>query len=81
MWKYFEQQSFYLEEDEFASHCQAVAELLRQWNAVEYFQDYITSTKKRRTLLFPMPRRRSMDKNLPSFVFARVYDTKLTQRS
>lgn len=48
MWRYFEQQSFYMEEDEFASHCEAVAQLLNQWNAVDYFCDYIASIKKRR---------------------------------
>lgn len=51
MWRYFEQQSFYMEEDEFASHCEAVAQLLQQWDAVDYFCDYISSIKKRRTLL------------------------------
>lgn len=37
-------------EDEFASHCEAVALLLKQWNAVDYFCDYIASIKKRRKL-------------------------------
>lgn len=49
MWRYFEQQSFYMDEDEFASHCEAVAILLTRWNAVNYFLDYITTIKKRRT--------------------------------
>lgn len=48
MWRYFEQQSFYMEEDEFACHCEAVAQLLTEWNAVDYFCDYIASIKKRR---------------------------------
>lgn len=37
-----------MDEAQFASHCEAVAQLLRQWGAVEYFCDYIASTKKRR---------------------------------
>lgn len=48
MWRYFEQQSFYMQEDEFASHCEAVALLLKEWNAVDYFCDYVASIKKRR---------------------------------
>ncbi|PXF46256.1 hypothetical protein BWQ96_03912 [Gracilariopsis chorda] len=59
MWRYFEQQSFYMDEPEFASHCEAVAQLLRQWGAVEYFCDYIASTKKRPvvgiTINIPIP--------------------------
>lgn len=50
MWRYFEQQSFYMDEDEFASHCEAVAILLNRWNVVDYFCDYIASIKKRRKL-------------------------------
>lgn len=50
MWRYFEQQSFYMDEEEFANHCEAVAILLKRWNAVDYFLDYITTIKKRRTL-------------------------------
>ncbi len=34
MWRFFEQQSFYLDEDGFASHCEAVAQLLNEWDAV-----------------------------------------------
>lgn len=41
-----------MEESEFASHCEAVAQLLKQWKAVDYFCDYIASVKKRRTLHF-----------------------------
>lgn len=59
MWRYFEQQSFYLGEDEFASHCEAVAQMLRQWGAVDYFCDYISSIKKRPvvgiTINIPIP--------------------------
>lgn len=51
MWRYFGQQSFYMDEEEFASHCEAVAILLKRWKAVDYFLDYITTIKKRRTLL------------------------------
>lgn len=47
MWRYFEQQSFYLEEDDFAAHCEAVAQLLNRWNAVDYFLDWISNVKKR----------------------------------
>lgn len=54
MWRYFGQQSFYMDEEEFASHCEAVAILLKRWNAVDYFLDYITTIKKRRTLLLNM---------------------------
>lgn len=53
MWRYFEQQSFYMEEEEFANHCQAVAELLRGWKAVDYFCDYVSSCKKRRKFTSP----------------------------
>eukprot|EP00177_Eucheuma_denticulatum_P002152 GFKZ01003843.1.p1 GENE.GFKZ01003843.1~~GFKZ01003843.1.p1 ORF type:complete len:205 (-),score=29.87 GFKZ01003843.1:697-1311(-) len=59
MWRYFEQQSFYMQEDEFASHCEAVALLLNEWNAVDYFCDYVTSIKKRPvvgiTINIPIP--------------------------
>lgn len=48
MWRYFEQQSFYMDEEEFSSHCEAVAILLNRWNAVEHFLDYIANIKKRR---------------------------------
>lgn len=51
MWRYFGQQSFYMDEEEFASHCEAVAILLKRWKAVDYFLDYITTIKKRRTFL------------------------------
>lgn len=52
MWRYFEQQSFYMDEEEFAGHCEAVAILLREWGAVDYFCDYIATIKKRRKLKF-----------------------------
>lgn len=59
MWRYFEQQSFYMQEDEFASHCEAVALLLKEWNAVDYFCDYVSSVKKRPvvgiTINIPIP--------------------------
>ncbi|CAN8068571.1 unnamed protein product [Agarophyton chilense] len=59
MWRYFEQQSFYMDEYDFACHCEAVAQLLRQWDAVDYFCDYIASTKKRPvvgiTINIPIP--------------------------
>lgn len=51
MWRYFEQQSFYLAEDDFASHCEAVAQMLNDWAAVDYFVDYVSSIKKRRKSL------------------------------
>eukprot|EP00178_Gracilaria_changii_P017819 TRINITY_DN507_c0_g1_i2.p2 TRINITY_DN507_c0_g1~~TRINITY_DN507_c0_g1_i2.p2 ORF type:complete len:194 (+),score=32.17 TRINITY_DN507_c0_g1_i2:191-772(+) len=47
MWRFFEQQSFYMNEYDFACHCEAVAQLLSKWNAVHYFCDYIASTRKR----------------------------------
>ncbi|KAI0562692.1 hypothetical protein FGB62_55g038 [Gracilaria domingensis] len=59
MWRYFEQQSFYMDEYDFACHCEAVAQLLRKWGAVDYFCDYIASTKKRPvvgiTINIPIP--------------------------
>lgn len=47
LWRYFEQVSFYMEEDEWAQHTEAVADLLKKWGAVDYFCDYISSVKKR----------------------------------
>lgn len=57
MWRYFEQQSFYLGEDEFGSHCEAVAILLNDWGAVDYFIDYVCAIKKRRSLSRPISHR------------------------
>lgn len=50
MWRFQEQQSFYLDEEGFASHLEAVAQLLNEWNAVDFVCDYIANVKKRRTL-------------------------------
>lgn len=47
LWRYYEQVSFPLEEEEWAEHCEAVADLLKKWGAVDWFCDYITSCKKR----------------------------------
>lgn len=47
LWRYFEQASFYMEEEQWAEHTEAVADLLKKWNAVDYFCDYISSIKKR----------------------------------
>jgi Domain of unknown function (DUF3067) len=49
MWRYFEQLSFYMDEEQWSQHMEAVADLLKKWEAVDYFQDYIQSVKKRRT--------------------------------
>lgn len=49
MWRYFGQQSFYLGEDDFAAHCEAVAQLLNTWDRVDYFLDWVANVKKRRT--------------------------------
>lgn len=37
-----------MDEEEFSSHCEAVAILLNRWKSVDYFLDYITNVKKRR---------------------------------
>lgn len=59
MWRYFEQQSFYMDEDEFTSHCEAMAILLKRWEAVDYFLDYIANIKKKPvvgiTINIPIP--------------------------
>lgn len=47
LWRYYEQVSFPLEEEEWAEHCEAVANLLKKWNAVDWFCDYVTTCKKR----------------------------------
>lgn len=47
LWRYFEQQSFYMDEERWAEHTEAVADLLKKWDAVEYFCDYIAGIKKR----------------------------------
>lgn len=47
LWRYFEQVSFYMEEEQWAEHTEAVANLLKKWNAVDYFCDYVSSVKKR----------------------------------
>lgn len=48
MWRYFEQVSFYMDEEQWSEHMEAVADLLKKWGAVNYFCDYITKVKKRR---------------------------------
>lgn len=47
LWRYFEQVSFYMKEEQWAEHTEAVADLLKKWDAVDYFCDYIASIKKR----------------------------------
>lgn len=56
MWRYFEQQSFYMDEDEFSSHCEAMSILLKRWDAVDYFLDYISNIKKKRKLIQNSPK-------------------------
>lgn len=52
MWRYYGQQSFYLEENDWKAHMQAVAQLLNDWKAVNFFVDYVANIKKRRTFLY-----------------------------
>lgn len=52
MWRYFEQLSFYMDEQQWDEHMEAVADLLKKWGAVDYFCDYINKVKKRRKLHF-----------------------------
>lgn len=37
-----------MNEEEYASHCEAIAILLKRWDVVDYFLDYISNIKKRR---------------------------------
>jgi Domain of unknown function (DUF3067) len=52
MWRYYEQLSFYMDEEQWSQHMEAIADLLKKWEAVDYFQDYIRSVKKKRTYGF-----------------------------
>lgn len=59
MWRYLEQQSFYLPEDEFDMHMEAIAQMIVEWNAVDIVTSFITQTKKKPvvgiTLNIPIP--------------------------
>jgi Domain of unknown function (DUF3067) len=48
LWRYKEQQSFYLSDKEWDEHCEAVADLIRKWDAVDVVLDYLKYAKKKR---------------------------------
>jgi hypothetical protein len=58
LWRYKEQQSFYLSDAEWEEHCEAVADLVKKWDAVEYFCDYVANVKKKREFDHSRERRR-----------------------
>ena len=47
MWKYLEQASFPLSEQQYLENLNAIASYLNGWNGVEQFQSYIEKTKER----------------------------------
>ena len=47
MWKYLEQASFPLSEQEYLEHLNAVANYLNAWGSVSQFKDYIEHTRQR----------------------------------
>mmetsp|Transcript_6857 Transcript_6857/g.11767 ORF Transcript_6857/g.11767 Transcript_6857/m.11767 type:complete len:128 (-) Transcript_6857:281-664(-) len=59
MWRYLEQQSFPLSQEEYFMNLQAIAELIVQWGAVDFFRSYVTATKEKprvgKTVAIPMP--------------------------
>jgi Domain of unknown function (DUF3067) len=55
MWRYYEQLSFYMDEEQWTEHMEAVADLLKKWGAVDYFRKYIQTVKKRRKCSQEMP--------------------------
>ena len=47
MWKYLEQASFPLSEQEYLEHLEAIANYLHAWGGVEQVQDFIAKTRDR----------------------------------
>jgi hypothetical protein len=47
MWKYLEQASFPLTEDEYIAHLNAIANYLEAWGSVDYVQSFIEQTRER----------------------------------
>jgi hypothetical protein len=47
MWKYLEQASFPLSEQEYREHLQAIANYLNAWGGVAQFQAFISETRER----------------------------------
>ena len=47
MWKYLEQASFPLSEQQYRENLQAIASYINGWNGVDQFQSYIEKTKER----------------------------------
>lgn len=47
MWKYLEQASFPLSEQEYFEHLEAVSHYLVAWDGVEQVQNYIAKTRER----------------------------------
>ena len=47
MWKYLEQASFPLSEQEYIENLNAIANYINGWNGVEQIQSYIEKTKER----------------------------------
>ncbi|MEG3439054.1 DUF3067 family protein [Pannus brasiliensis CCIBt3594] len=47
MWKYLEQASFPLSEQEYREHLQAIAGYLNEWGGVAQFQSFIRGTRDR----------------------------------
>jgi hypothetical protein len=47
MWKYLEQASFPLSQQEYFDHLNAIANYLNAWGSVSQVQEYITTTRER----------------------------------
>mmetsp|Transcript_23319 Transcript_23319/g.92826 ORF Transcript_23319/g.92826 Transcript_23319/m.92826 type:complete len:84 (+) Transcript_23319:375-626(+) len=45
--RYFEQQSFPLEEEDYLCHLEAISQYLKKWNSVEYFIKYVRETREK----------------------------------
>jgi len=47
MWKYQEQQSFHLSQEDYLCHLEAITHYLKKWNAVNHFIEYVNSTREK----------------------------------
>lgn len=47
MWRYLEQVSFPLSQEEYLEHLNAIANYLHEWNSLDQFQDFLAQTRER----------------------------------
>jgi hypothetical protein len=47
MWRYLEQVSFPLTQEEYSEHLNAIANYLQAWNCLEQFREFLTQTRER----------------------------------